>query len=137
KRAEALEVSVTDHPDMDERDIDGHASFPGFPGNPAQCDNRLARRDKLFGSEMNLESSVEIRKEALEHFLQPFNRTGDVGHSFWCVVNDAWRLKPPCRLAMSGGGGFVKLANTPLVLPDHRSCPPGGSGNRDQQITTI
>ena len=106
---------------MDEGYVDRDASFSRRSFDPPDRGDLLAPGDELFGDEMNVKSSIEAGKEALEYVLETLEVASSDGHPFGYVVNDMWRLESAQSRPMPRGGGFVERSNQLLVVLNHSS----------------
>jgi hypothetical protein len=140
ERPQSLETSVADGPDVDEGYVDRDASLSRRSFDPADRDDMPAPRDELFGGEMNVKSSIEAGKEALEYVLETLEVAGSDGHAFRHVVNDMWRLESAQSRPMPRGGRFVERSNQFLVVLDHSSprlAPSRASANPGHETDLV
>src|SRR5687767_8402323 len=116
KSTQALQIPIADCPDVGERHIDGNSCLSSFSLDTTERDDFVARRNELFGDEVNVESVIEAREKAVEHVLEALEMAAGDRHPLRQIVDDMRRLQTAQRLAMSRDGSFVESADAPLVF---------------------
>ena len=114
--AQALEITVTDGPNVRERHIDRHRSLSGLPFDTPQRDDLITRSDELLCNEMDVERLIKAREKPFEHILKTFEMAAANRHPQRQIVDDVRCLQASQRLSMPWCGRFVKCANAVLII---------------------